>query len=239
MVIETNVIEYKNDIYDLAHLFFPNSVLGEDDGVVINHQLILSNNEQTNMFSLGKSFKTYTKQIPSSKNELEVKKLTKRFIKYSLYDFLSKELNIELPWGSLTGIRPTKLAYDLIKNGLDPLFVKETLMRDFKVSEKKAKLVTQILKNQHCIIKNDKLVDIYINIPICPSRCSYCSFISSEYDKVKNDIPNYIDNLVKELQAVKKLINDKAYVVRAIYMGGGTPSILSVEQFQKIFNEIN
>ena len=172
MLIYTNTTEYKNDIYDLAHLFFPNSILGEDDGIVIYHEFISSENEQTVTYKLGEFTKTFSRQIQESKSELQRKKINKRFIKNCLYDFLSKITKQELPWGSLTGIRPTKLAYDLIDDGLDPLFIKETLMKDFKVSEKKAKLVSKILKNQHCIIKNDKLVDIYINIPICPSRCS-------------------------------------------------------------------
>ena len=239
MLIYTNTTEYKNDIYDLAHLFFPNSILGEDDGIVIYHEFISSENEQTVTYKLGEFTKTFSIQIQECKSELQRKKINKRFIKNCLYDFLSKITKQELPWGSLTGIRPTKLAYDLIDDGLDPLFIKETLMKDFKVSEKKAKLVSKILKNQHCIIKNDKLVDIYINIPICPSRCSYCSFISSEYDKVKNDIQDYVNNLVLELKSVKRMIYEKAYVVRAIYIGGGTPSILTDKQFKEIFDEIN
>ena len=153
---------------------------------------------------------------------------------------MSKSLNKTLPWGSLTGVRPTKFARDLIEYGeMKEHLVSEVLQRDYYVSKDKAELVAAILKNQKCIIRNDNLIDLYINIPICPTRCLYCSFISSEIERVKDKVDLYIDCLIKEIEAVKEIIKNKAYIVRTIYIGGGTPSVLSAEQLDRLLNRVN
>ena len=172
------------------------------------------------------------------KNELEQKRYIKRAVKKVLYEILSKKYNKELPWGCLTGIRPTKVAYELLENGIDKFFIKEELINQFYVSPSKAKLVDKIIKNQCCIIKNENLVDLYINIPFCPSKCSYCSFISAEYKAIEKFIPNYIDALIKEIRETKKLIIEKSYIVKTIYIGGGTPTVLSATQLEQILQEL-
>ena len=152
---------------------------------------------------------------------------------------LSNHFSKNLPWGSLTGIRPTKIGYDLLKQGVEPYMLKEALMENFLVSEEKAKLVSNVIQNQKCIIRNDKLVDLYINIPFCPTRCSYCSFISSEYDRVKNLMPEYLNALIKEINITKKLIFENSYVLRTIYIGGGTPTVLSSDELDLLLSNLN
>lgn len=143
------------------------------------------------------------------------------------------------PWGVLTGVRPTKKARKIISEGLDPAFLFETLTKEYKIRSDKAKLVVRVLKNQKCIIRNDNLINLYINIPVCPSRCNYCSFISSELSCVENILPIYLDCLIKEIRAVKKIISNKPYVVRTIYIGGGTPTVLTPEQLEMLLSELN
>lgn len=142
------------------------------------------------------------------------------------------------PWGKLNGVHPTIFARNLIDKGVDFAFVDETLIKEYDVSPEKAKLVLKVLQNQNNIIRNDNLIDIYINIPICPSRCSFCSFISSEINSVKELIPKYIECLIKEIKAVKKIIQNKPYIVRSIYVGGGTPTVLKAEELEQILSEI-
>lgn len=185
-------------------------------------------------------FYEYIFNIDASLTDLHKKSLRKRITKNQFYSILSKELNKTLPWGSLTGVRPTKLARDLIEYGeMKEYLVAELLQRDYFVSKDKAELVANILKNQRCIIRNDNLVDLYVNIPICPTRCIYCSFISSELDKVKDMVDDYLDALIKEIRAIKDIVKEKAYIVRTIYIGGGTPTVLSAKQLDKLLREIN
>lgn len=239
MIINTNQDEFKNDLYDIMHLYYPDLVLNEEDEVVLTHELILKDDIEENHFDLNGN--KYSEQVilPKFRSELKKKRVIKRNIKLSLYKLLVNITGKTMPWGSLTGIRPTKIGYELLEDGVSPYFIKETLMKNYLVSEDKARIVANVIRNQNCIIRNEKLVDLYINIPVCPSRCSYCSFISSEYDKVKDIMPEYLDNLVKELKAVQKIVSEKAYVIRTVYIGGGTPSVLTSEQFKRIFDEIN
>lgn len=229
------------DIFDMMHLFMQNVEQDESlphvffDMQQTGRTLYLKFNIEFEDESVSKEdFVT----LQNYKNELEEKRYIKRAVKKFLYEMLSKKFNKSLPWGALTGIRPTKVAYELIDRGLDKCFVKEELEKQFYVSSEKARLVEKIIKNQTCIIRNDKLVDVYVNIPFCPSKCSYCSFISSEYCKVEKIIPSYVDALIKEIRAVKQIIVDDLYIVRSIYIGGGTPTVLSACDLEKILAEL-
>ncbi len=223
------------------HLFMPNTSLDENkphiyfdmqqDGRVLFKKFKIIFDDKTIENEEFSDLKKY-------RNELEEKRFVKRSVKKFLYEILSKHFNKNLPWGALTGIRPTRVAYELIDEGVDKVFIKEELEKEFYVSPEKARLVDKIIKNQTCIIRNDKLVDIYVNIPFCPTKCSYCSFISSEYSKVEKIIPDYINALIKEIKAVKNIITRDLYIVRSIYIGGGTPSVLSADDLEKILSEL-
>lgn len=165
----------------------------------------------------------------------------KRYAKILFYKILKeKNPDKKLPWGSLTGIRPTKLYYELIReNKGDYMKALNELMDDFGVTYEKAMLVKDIIKNQNKIIKNDNLVDLYINIPFCPSKCYYCSFISLPIDKCREKLEPYLDALIKEINATKELINRKSYLIKSIYIGGGTPTILSAEQLDRLLSVID
>ncbi len=229
------------DIYDMIHLFMQGEEQNENPPY-INFDMQQTGKTLFIKFDTEFSDSKISNQdfvdIGGYRNELEEKRYIKRAVKKFLYEMLSKKFNRKLPWGCLTGIRPTKVAYELLDAGLDKFFVKEALENQFYVSPDKAKLVDKIIKNQTCIIRNDKLVDVYVNIPFCPSKCSYCSFISAEYSKVEKIIPKYIEALIKEIKAIKKIIVDDLYIVRSIYIGGGTPSVLSAEDLEKILAEL-
>lgn len=165
----------------------------------------------------------------------------KRYAKLCLFDCIQSMFpEKKLPWGSLTGIRPTKLYYELIKENKDDYMqAMNELIDEFKVTYPKAMLVKEIIKNQRNIIKNDNLVDLYINIPFCPSKCYYCSFISSPIDKCREQLEPYLDALIKEIESAKELIERKNYILKSIYIGGGTPTILSAEQLDRLLSTIN
>ncbi|MDE6583588.1 MAG: hypothetical protein K2K31_02965, partial [Clostridia bacterium] len=232
--------EFEKDLQDLVNLFYeegdqPFSVV---HNIEQNDKTLLS----TIVLDYGEIKKEYSKEfnLPSTDNLLLKKSLTKRNLKNHLYEVLTLVSKKSLPWGSLTGVRPTKFARDLVERGeVKPHLISEVLVRDYHVSSDKAKLVVQILKNQKCIIKNDKLVDLFINIPICPTRCNYCSFISNELCTVKDKVDLYLDSVLKELKAVKQMIVDQSYIVRTIYIGGGTPTVLTAQQLEKLLSQIS
>ncbi len=241
MKIITDETYLEQEIFALTHLFMQDTELDDNKPYIYFNMNLVGVNlfvDFTIEFEDATIKFQNTVTINKYKSELEQKRYVKRAVKNQLYNILSKKFNKTLPWGSLTGIRPTKVGYELLESGVDKYFIKEALMKDYNVSESKALLVAQIIKNQTCIIKNDNLVDLYINIPFCPSKCSYCSFISSEYKQVEKIIPDYINALIKEIRATKKLIEEKTYIVKTIYIGGGTPTVLSASDIELILQEL-
>lgn len=237
-MIKTNKEEYLTELEDLVKLFSIKEPI-EIEHIETNTAQLYQNNFTVIYKNIERKYQ-YSFKLDLSLSSLRQKSFRKRMVKNHLYLILSSLLNKKLPWGSLTGVRPTKFARDLIEYGeAKDYLISEVLQRDYFVSKDKAELVNNILKNQKCIIRNDNLIDLYINIPICPTRCSYCSFISSELVKVKDKVNLYLDCLLKELEAVKNIIKDKAYIVRTIYIGGGTPTVLTARQLDRLLSAIN
>jgi len=243
MKISTNRDEYLVEFQDLAKLFDVSEE--KDDNLSLFHEETYKEDVvQSNfIFVCGENKKefSFNYNLDLSLSALRQKSVRKRKAQNQLYTILSKEMGKTLPWGSLTGVRPTKFARDLIEYGeiKEDYLIPEMLNRDYFVSMDKARLVGQIIKNQKGIIRNDNLVDIYINIPICPTRCVYCSFISNELSKVSNLVEKYVELLIKEIDCVKEIIRKKFYIVRNIYIGGGTPSVLTAAQLDKLLGQIN
>ena len=238
-MVSTNREEYLIELQDLIKLFG----LKEDEINVYHNESQIGNRIKNNFvieYQNQKTEKSYEYIIDMTLNVLRNKSYRKRMVKNHLYLILTGVTNKTLVWGSLTGVRPTKFARDLIMNNeVREHLIEECLEREYYVQKSRAKLVNMILKNQKCIIRNDNLIDLYVNIPICPTRCLYCSFISSEESRVKDQIESYVDNLLKEIDAVKDIIKKKAYIVRTIYIGGGTPSVLSASLLDKLLSALN
>lgn len=231
---------FQNDMQDLANFFDPEG----DMSFSLHHSdstldsTLTSKIEVENNGEIKEYVKFFT--IPVGLSALREKSVIKSFFKNHLYQVLSSLTKKVLPWGSLTGVRPCKFMREMVERGeIKEHIVPEVLMKEYFVNEDKAKLVYEIMKHQKCIIKNDKLVDLFINIPICPTRCNYCSFISNELCKVADKVDKYLDCLLKELKAVKELIAEKSYIVRTIYIGGGTPTVLTAKQLDRLLGEIN
>lgn len=163
-------------------------------------------------------------------SDLVFKRLAKRSAKLAFYKVLSEITGKNLPWGALTGIRPTKLAYTEISAGNDY----NKLFKDMRVSEENVALVSRILKAQEGIYKNGGQ-DLYVSLPFCPTKCDYCSFITAPIGKTRVYLENYINCLIKELASVKPYLTD----LRSIYVGGGTPFVLENFQLTPIYAAIN
>ena len=160
-------------------------------------------------------------------DEIIFKRLERRFAKLRLYEILSALYDEKMPWGALTGIRPTKLAYAELERG--EAF--EQLFRRMQVSQENVRLVQDILQTQKGIYeKRDGNTDLFISIPFCPTKCAYCSFITAPIDKTRAFLPAYLSALEKELIAAEESIG----VLRSVYIGGGTPFALSVNELERV-----
>lgn len=152
----------------------------------------------------------------------------------------SEMLGYRPSWGMLTGVRPSKVAMEMLLNGNSKTKVRKILNNDYFVIPKKAALATDIARREQRIIGHPDKKDcsIYISIPFCPSRCSYCSFVSYTTPKLLALIPEYIDKLTAELSELLDTVNELGLNLKTIYIGGGTPTILTESQLEKLLSLI-
>ena len=143
-------------------------------------------------------------------------------------------------WGMLTGVRPSKVATELIQSGLGKTKTKKALMADYLVIPKKAALATDVALNEQKIIGkvDPRDCSVYISIPFCPTRCAYCSFVSYTSDKLLSLIPDYLNHLLIDLEKTFAKIKELGLRIKTIYIGGGTPTILSAEQLRLLLSKI-
>lgn len=229
---ETNRSDIENDLLDEVKLFFPDF---ENENLVITHTYE-KNKEIENKIVINKTEYKFISPLITADSDLLFTRLDTRNCKKSIYEALEGCTGKHLPWGSLTGIRPTKLAYDMLRSGNQIKNIAELLEKDFKVSNKKAQLIQEIICNQKGYTTENNLINLYIHIPFCTSKCNYCSFVSSTIDKQKKLVEPYIDTLIYEIKETVKLIKSLNKTVYSVYIGGGTPTAIDVDLFEKVLS---
>lgn len=174
----------------------------------------------------------------STQDVLLYNKTYKRLIKKTIYEALKKVFGKQSPWGSLTGVRPSYLLYEQILQGKSLEEAKRFLLSEFDLDKQKADLLGEIILVQSEMKQSQSNdVDVYIGIPFCASRCSYCTFTSNPINQDK--INAYMDALELELSAISGLMQEKGMNLRALYVGGGTPSAIDTLSFEKLFHYVN
>lgn len=162
-------------------------------------------------------------------------KFYKDSFKKFLYQVLSTHTGKELPWGNLTGIRPTKIAMGMLEEGKSEGEIKTYLQKDHLVSEEKAELSIDIAKREREILSQVHFRDgysLYVGIPFCPTTCLYCSFTSYPIAAHRDRVEAYIDCLIKEMKFVAQKYDHK--ILDSVYIGGGTPTTLSASQLDRL-----
>ena len=160
-------------------------------------------------------------------------------IKHLIYKVLSRNLNTELPWGILTGIRPVKVAKMLMDKGLSQEEAIEVLSASYMLREDKARLITDVSLYQKPILdeldKNN--YSIYIGIPFCPTRCFYCSFPTLIAHRNTDLMEGYVDALIEELDDTSVMMD--SWNISTVYIGGGTPTSVPKELMGRLLDHIN
>ncbi len=145
------------------------------------------------------------------------------------------------PWGILTGVRPAKVATELMEEGKTPEEARHEIETDYLVSPVKAKLATDVSAAERRLITDEvrKECSVYIGIPFCPTRCAYCSFVSYTSPKLLKLIPEYLTALSRDINGTFGIIRELGMKVRSVYIGGGTPTILTAEQLDYLLTCVN
>ena len=210
MVISINNCSDKHyyGIYNLIKNIFPGCTIKKDEK---NHDLSFSYEilEDTVKISFGD--KEYSEKIILSNPLLTIKRCI-----YKLTD-------ANLDFGVLTGVRPVKTALKYTDN------IVENLKNDYFISEKKAKIIERCAEYSKNLEKSLKksTISLYINIPFCPTRCSYCSFVMASVKDYKKILDDYFKALLFDLEETKSVVDDLLLSVKYVYIGGGTPTVLT------------
>ncbi len=163
----------------------------------------------------------------------------KNSFKRFLYRCLCELTGKTLPWGNLTGIRPTKLAYGMLEEGRSEEEILAFLARKHCVSEEKGRLSIDIARREREILSGIHYEDgysLYIGIPFCPTTCLYCSFTSYAIGAYRKQADRYVDCLVKEMEYVSGRLADK--ILDSVYIGGGTPTTLEPDQLDRLLGRL-
>ena len=169
---------------------------------------------------------------------LHRKRAARRLVRQTLYDLCREVTGIHPPWGSLTGIRPTHLMYEAIGLGLTGDAAKNYVIENFDVQPDRADILWEIAQVQGQLPPPaDKWMDVYIGIPFCTTRCTYCSFSSGELGKGKLVEP-YLTALFHEMEECSGMIAATGRTLRAVYVGGGTPTSLNEDQLKRLLDKM-
>lgn len=167
------------------------------------------------------------------------RKETKNRLKQCLYQMLSEYTGQKLPWGTLTGIRPTKIPMSMLEEGKTEDEIKAYMADTYFATEQKINLSIEIAKREMELLKQIDYRDgysLYVGIPFCPSICSYCSFSSSPIGLWKEKVDAYLDALEQEIDFTADSCRPKK--LNTVYIGGGTPTTLSPEQLDRLLTKI-
>lgn len=257
MRLYTNIPDFFNDISEEIRLYLPKAELEITEVYSSENPLCISTDSaETYVLALltndGEYFcacvrfryngveYSYNHSTPyRNESVLEEKRYAKRCIKVAVFRCLSSAFpNAHIPWGSLTGIRPTRLLRDLIKAEGETK-AHELMLHEFDVSPAKLALAARINSVQQPILDSiePKDVDVYIGIPFCRTRCLYCSF-ASQLRTRKTDMTIYLNALKKDISLGAEMTRSHGLKIRALYLGGGTPTILTCEELDELLYHI-
>lgn len=163
------------------------------------------------------------------------KKAVRNRLKRELYAVYSELTGKVLPWGTLTGIRPTKIPYAMIENGTDDAGIIDNLVSEYLMSEAKARLSLAVAHREYELLSGLDYKDgysLYVGIPFCPTTCLYCSFTSYPLSMWSARVDEYLDALYKELCFLGEQLKDRK--LNTVYIGGGTPTTLLPYQLDRL-----
>ena len=181
----------------------------------------------------------FPESVPDSRVQvLHRRRACRRLCRQTLYDLCRRRTGKHPAWGSLTGVRPTRLIYEQLEHGCSLEDARRNLIRDFDVQSDKADLLTETVRTQLALPgPDDRWMDVYIGIPFCTTRCTYCSFSSGELGKGTLVEP-YLTALDREMAAGSLLLRASGKRLRALYVGGGTPTSLNADQLRRFLGSV-
>ena len=241
--LDVSVETLANEAAELIRAFFPNETVDinkqkQNEEYSFCISCVFCDNKWTSTLNYSKESIVREKTVEAMYDDEDIilyKRRVKGALKETVYYALKEYTGRSLPYGMLTGVRPLTLANRFLANNSSDI-TEKLLQTEYDVSKEKARLLTETaIVQQSCTPEADS-ASLYIHIPFCNSRCNYCSFPSELVDKVEPILDKYMDALEKEVRFITDNAREK---FESLYVGGGTPSSLSHEHFERLLSMCN
>ncbi len=233
-------------VQTLSMIFFPGEHFGEKEGEQEGEPslYVRSEEQEGGIFAYAEvqwQGKTCSAEYSAEQTEDRTRERTLKLAVGGAVLAAAGELMGYRPaWGMMIGVRPSKVATEMLDAGMSKTRVKKKLTIDYLVIPKKAALATEIAVTEKRIVGavSPKDCSVYISIPFCPSRCTYCSFVSYTSKRLLSLIPQYLERLKEDIRENFETIARLGLHVRTVYIGGGTPTILDEVQLRDLLAHI-
>jgi oxygen-independent coproporphyrinogen-3 oxidase len=234
--------DYQYEVHSLVKAFYPREqikvITEENFDNEADLQIEVQLNSQDIQIKAFKEIKEiyFCKEPGDSEKKSSYKNILKRMI----YKCLSQITGKELPWGTLTGVRPTKLALERLEHQVPKIEIEHFMNQEYLCSKEKIDISLQVAERELTLLQEMDYKNgysIYIGIPFCPSTCLYCSFTSYSLEKFGNLIDGYLQALYKEITYAGTCFQHKK--LTTIYLGGGTPTTLTASQLDLLLSHID
>lgn len=231
---------FRYETEKLIRIFLPFEKIEFFDKELITERCLVTKIEgNTASATLYFGGKVYECEKPIEEVNGEFKKDAELFLALCVYDCFVNATGYTADWGILTGIRPAKLLSRL-KKSLGEEKASRYFKEYLKVNDKKLALCFNTLKGEGEItsLSRPESFSLYISVPFCPTRCSYCSFVSHSVQNAKKLIPQYVELLCKELEITAKIAKNHNLRLETVYIGGGTPTTLSPLELKTVLQKV-
>ncbi len=232
VTLTTAAPEFYNDLCEVIRLFTGECAIGEEAGGALEVRHTVEGGEHVVRAGNAEARAALT---PDTGDVLETKRLRKRAIKSAVYQAMKRLTGRKPPWGSLTGIRPTRLLYEQRAAGASEEEACQRLESLLDVDREKVELLRDNARVQDGMEgpgPND--LDVYVGIPFCRTRCSYCSFAATDLKHGAKLTEPYVQAVIREMHLVREELSSRR--TRALYIGGGTPTALTCDQLARVMD---
>lgn len=245
LVVELNRENFEYDVNSLVKAFYPEEQVKilipesrEDKKAQMRDQVRIRAVFSEEGAEVCIDGETYPWRFHSVEGE-EPKTTYKDGFKNFFYHILKRVTGRELPWGSLIGIRPTKIAYGLLEQGMDEREIVDFYRTKYDTSREKAELSVEIARREKEILAGIHYREgysLYIGVPFCPTTCMYCSFTSFPIGGYRKMVDAYVDCLIREMRYTADRYRDR--ILDSVYIGGGTPTTLEAGQLDRLIGQL-
>ena len=247
MIIRINGDVSQYYVQTLCLVFFPGAKFREDEAADPNtprvtvsvRQYKNGNVKATVEIKVGEKC-TRAEEVATPSSDLGPERTCKIAVGRAMFSAGKEHFGHIHPWGILTGVRPAKVATELIEKGNGIIRSKRILRDEYFLNPQKAALAVSVANTEMALTKKlpNNLCSIYISIPFCPSRCAYCSFVSYTSSKLLSLIDEYLEKLYVDLENMVHIIRDLGQTIATVYIGGGTPTVLNPQQLRTLLGKI-